>query len=334
MYHDKWIVITSINKPTAACEAFSKWDGWQLLVVGDTKTPAEWNCGNAIFLSVEQQDNLFGELSSLIPYGTYKRKSLGYLYAINHGAEVIFETDDDNLPYAGAQEVVESCIAGNLERIGVSSSNGWVNIHRLFGDSDGWPRGFPLSAIAETGIEQLTEPNNEIGVVQFLADIDPDVDAIYRLANGKSITFEKRAHMIGLNSGSYCPFNSQATLWTKDLFPLMFLPTTVTERTTDILRGYIAQACLWQLEKGLTFASPIVYQKRNAHDLMSDFISEFPIYTGVNCWREALNHVSGWTPSALYRSALNALCLSGFVGNREVVVYNEFANRIGKRYEK
>ena len=40
--HDKWIVVTSIAAPTKDVEKLSKIAGWQLLVVGDTKTPENW----------------------------------------------------------------------------------------------------------------------------------------------------------------------------------------------------------------------------------------------------------------------------------------------------
>ena len=40
--HDKWIVITTINPPTKDVIKLSKIKGWKVVVVGDTKTPADW----------------------------------------------------------------------------------------------------------------------------------------------------------------------------------------------------------------------------------------------------------------------------------------------------
>ena len=37
----KLIVTTTINKPTVAVKKFAKLEGWDLVVVGDTKTPHE-----------------------------------------------------------------------------------------------------------------------------------------------------------------------------------------------------------------------------------------------------------------------------------------------------
>ena len=40
--HDKWIVITTINSPTADVKKLAGIEGWKVVVVGDTKTPADW----------------------------------------------------------------------------------------------------------------------------------------------------------------------------------------------------------------------------------------------------------------------------------------------------
>lgn len=36
-----------------------------------------------------------------LPYKSYTRKMIGYLYAISQGAEWIYDTDDDNRPIFG-----------------------------------------------------------------------------------------------------------------------------------------------------------------------------------------------------------------------------------------
>ncbi|KIH51862.1 hypothetical protein ANCDUO_18043, partial [Ancylostoma duodenale] len=73
--------------------------GWKMVVVGDTKTPINWRLEGVHFLSVEDQQRLDYHLTSDLPYNSYTRKNIGYLYAIQHGAEWIYDTDDDNKPY-------------------------------------------------------------------------------------------------------------------------------------------------------------------------------------------------------------------------------------------
>ena len=40
--HDKWIVLTTVNPPTADVKKLAGIEGWKVVVVGDTKTPADW----------------------------------------------------------------------------------------------------------------------------------------------------------------------------------------------------------------------------------------------------------------------------------------------------
>ena len=40
--NDKWIVITSINYPTADVKKLAAIPGWKMVMVGDTKSPKNW----------------------------------------------------------------------------------------------------------------------------------------------------------------------------------------------------------------------------------------------------------------------------------------------------
>lgn len=79
-----WIVVTSINHPSTAVRrlAAASANGWQLVVVGDHKTPKNWSLDGVVFLGVAEQARLGFEIHDLLPYGSYSRKNLGYLYAI------------------------------------------------------------------------------------------------------------------------------------------------------------------------------------------------------------------------------------------------------------
>ncbi len=100
---DKWIVMTSINYPTSAVKRYAQLNDWRLVVVGDRKTPKDWknnhNLPNCIFLSFDEQIKLNYKILKLIPSNSYARKAVGYLYAIEHGAQWIYDTDDDNEEY-------------------------------------------------------------------------------------------------------------------------------------------------------------------------------------------------------------------------------------------
>jgi hypothetical protein len=94
---DKWIVVTTINYPTEAVKKLANIEGWKVVVVGDKKTPKDWNYTNCIYLSIEKQKELGYKIHDLLPYGHYGRKNIGYIFAVQHGARVIYETDDDNM---------------------------------------------------------------------------------------------------------------------------------------------------------------------------------------------------------------------------------------------
>src|SRR6185437_9207085 len=96
---NKFIVITSIFPPTEAVRKFASMDDWQLIVVGDKKTTDNWHYKNVIYLSPDDQLNLTNKVIKQLPWNSYCRKMAGYLYAFANGADIIADTDDDNIPY-------------------------------------------------------------------------------------------------------------------------------------------------------------------------------------------------------------------------------------------
>ena len=110
-----------------------------------------------------------------------------------------------------------------------------------------------------------------------MCDGNPDVDAVYRLTNKFKNHFFKNNN-IAISNKSICPFNSQNTVWHEIAFPLMYLPSYCTMRSTDIWRGFIAIRIIENYNWNLTFLNATVLQKRNVHDLMDDFIQEIPVY--------------------------------------------------------
>ena len=103
---------------------------------------------------------------------------MGYLKAIQQGAEEIYETDDDN-------EIVSGQLP-NLARgyyVYDGTNRTVVNPYAYFGYPSIWPRGYPLDQIRP---EMTAEPFSRVvahpQILQGLADKDPDVDAIFRQA--------------------------------------------------------------------------------------------------------------------------------------------------------
>ena len=73
---------------------------------------------------------------------------------------------------------------------------------------------------------------------------EPDVDAIYRLTLNYTNKYEKKIKWkkdnIVVNNKNMCVFNTQNTFWlNKELFFSMYIPSSVSFRYADILRGII-----------------------------------------------------------------------------------------------
>jgi hypothetical protein len=106
----------------------------------------------------------------------------------------------------------------------------------------------------------------------------------------------------------------------KELFPLLYLPSHVTFRFTDILRGFVAQPLMWQAGYQLGFLPATVVQKRNPHDYMRDFVSEIPMYEHtervIPVVSDAISASSG-LPENLWR-AYDALRREGIVPEKEM----------------
>jgi hypothetical protein len=306
-----WAVVTTINPPTPAVIRQSEQLGWCLVVVGDKKGPRYYNLSTAvnvtIFLDVEQQLQFLGknQLGTILPWNHFGRKNIGYLFAIYHRARAIFDFDDDNLLVSKRTLILVPGHAhhghsGPVTNVfhaeaPVEYNYTVINPYPLLGSNvdSSWPRGYPLLEIKSTHFDHsrilpmkkviLAAP--AVGVIQYLANHDPDVDAIYRLTKPLPMDFPIRGHtpivIPEKNSEGkqvYCPYNAQATLHTEHALWTLLLPITVHGRVSDIWRGYFAQRLMSDIGIHLLFHPPIVVQNRNDHNYLADFDSEGPLY--------------------------------------------------------
>jgi hypothetical protein len=276
-------VLTTIQEPTSCVLGLVnslKQSGGSLIVVGDQKGPARFDLpgsepGLCDFYSLARQRELPFALASLLPTKHYARKNLGYLLAIRQGATQIYETDDDNMPAPGwAPYRLEA-------EAQVVKPRPWMNVYRLYCDELIWPRGFPLDQVTNpaTFEHDAGAPLTPVHapIQQGLADLAPDVDAVWRLILDRNFQF-RPGHSVWLGSGTWCPFNSQNTWWWPAAYPLIYLPSYCSFRMTDIWRSFIAQRCIWEVGGGVLFHAADVIQQRNIHNLMRDFADEVPGY--------------------------------------------------------
>jgi hypothetical protein len=302
---EKWIVVTSINMPTDSIKILSKIENFQLIVVGDITTPNDWSYPNVIFLSINDQIEYYSSLANVIPTRCYCRKIFGYLYAIQHGAKYIYDTDDDNSPIVDINHhfIYDNCSHGLIANIKSYDKNSnekneynVINPYAHFGQSSIWPRGYPLNRIKEKNDNMFSLSNRKTSIIQQgVVNGDPDVDAIYRLINSHekqekfNIEFDFLAPSIQLPSNLFSPFNSQNTLFHYDAFWSLYLPHSVTFRITDIWRGYWCQPLLWLINSTLEFHAATAYQYRNPHSYLKDFKEEDDLYKKTDELLEVLH---------------------------------------------
>jgi hypothetical protein len=284
----KFIVITTINYPAKAIKTIAKTkQDWTILAVADRKTPPDWNCQNIRLLSIEEQMTFDSNFVQECPSDHYARKNVGYLKAIRDGAEVIAETDDDNIPKENFLTSVNQNVKGRLVR-----KCGWENVYTHFTDKRIWPRGFPLEYINRSFEESSPLSDESVfdcPIQQYLVDDNPDVDAIYRMTTKVDTKFW--SNTVILSEGTFCPFNSQNTIWWPDAFALLYLPCLVSFRMTDIWRSFIAQICLYKAGKKVAFGQATMSQVRNEHSLIRDFADEIAGYLNNTRIMEMLSDI-------------------------------------------
>lgn len=272
------LVITSISAPNKILQEFARGcthNNWDYIVIGDARSPSEFEITGCTFFSLEEQQKLSFKLAKHLPANHYARKNLGYLQAMQNGAKIIVESDDDNLP-------LKSFWHKRIEKTDCLSlqNASWTNVFNYFSKKHVWPRGFPLEEVMHSAppLSTLKKQNKVCPIQQGLANNEPDVDAIYRLTINAPVKFQLKRKHIALGKNSWCPFNSQNTTWFYNAFPLLYLPSFCSFRMTDIWRSFVAQRICWENGWHVDFHQPTVIHNRNQHNLLKDYSDEAPGY--------------------------------------------------------
>lgn len=144
-----------------------------------------------------------------------------------------------------------------------------------------------------------------IGIVQSLANEDPDVDAIYRLTQPLPFDFTSKGFNVAVPKGAYAPYNAQATLHLYNALWSLMLPVTIHGRVSDIWRGYAAQRIMSMLNLRLLFSPSLVKQVRNEHNYLADFDSENDLYLRS---QKLLEQLEAWQPTSIALKSPHPLC--------------------------
>jgi len=272
----KAIVTTTINSPTTATKRFAEIadrDGWEFIIVGDTKTPHNEyqelakQHQNVFYFTPEAQETLHKELSDTIGWKSIRRRNMGFLYAYRKGAEIVATVDDDNIPYDswGTNVVVGQTVTFDCyePECGVFDALSVTNINHV------WHRGFPIEYVpTRHRVTYVGKRQRKVLVQADLWDGDPDIDAIARLSLKPLVKFQGITGPYG--STAIGPFNSQNTFLAREVLPYYSVLPHIG-RMDDIWGAYILQHFF---PDSVVFMPPSVYQERNVQDLIKNLEDE------------------------------------------------------------
>jgi len=286
------IVITSIfgDQPILKIiEEMAESYNWDLVVAGDISSTGFNTPRYMKYLSISEQLDSEYRYSRLAPVRNYCRKNFAYLEAIKRGADIIVETDDDNIPDT---TFFQPRVLSKQRK--VVDAPGWVNVFKYFTESELiWPRGFNLEKAKDKVIpfDDLRFEIINCPIQSGMVNGDPDVDAIYRLLFPPMFTFEHTQREVALSNRSVCTFNTQNTTFFREAFPLLYQPATPMFREADIVRSLVIQRLLRETDRLILFHGPNVTQQRNEHSLLDDLRQEVRLYAHVSQIQEDLSEL-------------------------------------------
>jgi hypothetical protein len=261
-----FIVTTTINAPTEAIERFDAFDDFELIVIGDRKTPPDYKLSRGRYVTPEEQERRYPRLSRLLGWNCIQRRNIGFLMALEMGAEVVASVDDDNVPRSdwgqglmiGKSVEVRSygCKAAAFDPIGAT------NYPHL------WHRGFPIQLLQTRDYSDVATSTELVRIQADFWNGDPDIDAVCRMIHAPLCTFDPG--VFPFTSKTFAPFNSQNTFIDAKLLPDYFMFPGIG-RMDDIWGAYYLQAATGVRP---VFAAASVEQLRNQHDLTRDFSQE------------------------------------------------------------
>jgi len=262
----KVIVTTTINPPTKAVKLFQAMKDWDLVVIGDLKTPKDYHLERGVYMDPTSQEQYDKELSDAIGWNCIQRRNFGLLVAHDMNADIVAVVDDDNIPLPGWGEnlFVGQEVEANYYETDLPAFDpvGATNHPTL------WHRGYPLQLLSKRNYDKKMRKRLHVDIQADFWNGDPDIDAICRMEHAPECSFDPAAFPIASNALS--PFNSQNTFLAADVLKDYFLYPHIG-RMDDIWAAYYVQA------KGhrVVYGKASVYQDRNVHDLIRDMKQEY-----------------------------------------------------------
>ena len=194
----KVIVTTTINGPTKAIRLFEAMKDWDLVVIGDLKTPKDYHLERGRYVAPEEQEAIDKPLSDAIGWNCIQRRNFGLVIAHQMKADVVAVVDDDNIPLSSwgrdlmiGREVEVNYYSTDLPAFDpVGATN----------HSELWHRGFPLQLLPR---RDYTQKGRKVVRCDVQADFwngDPNIDAVCRMEHAPECEFDLQHSLLHLTS--------------------------------------------------------------------------------------------------------------------------------------
>lgn len=261
----KIIVTTTINNITESIEKFDSMIDWEMMVIGDLKTPKGYKLKRGQYISPEDQEKIDPLLSDAIGWNSIQRRNFGLLLAYKAGADIVATIDDDNIPLDnwGKNLYINQDVEVDFYETSEDCFDpiGATNYPNL------WHRGFPLQSLAKRNYKTVSRRKIKPSIQADFWNGDPDIDAICRMEHAPDCQFLDK--YFPLSGNQFSPFNSQNTFLSRHVIPDYFLFPYIG-RMDDIWISYYVQSIGHQV----VYGPATVRQDRNEHDLTTDFNKE------------------------------------------------------------
>ncbi|XP_013404381.1 probable glycosyltransferase STELLO1 [Lingula anatina] len=215
-----------------------------------------------IFVPSKQNGTIYetdaSKYATILKYHV-SRKTIGYLVAIAKGARMIYDDDEEiGHEWLASSPPLDNKGADIPFVIPAGKVNFWNPFSYFYFKKDVWPRGFPEEVSRRPACNAPPVPyalrNSSVLLVHYLIDGYADVpEGILK----SPLKFNKSGGgPVEIQEGTFVPYSQHSTLHMYDVFWGLLIPTTCEESICDIIRGYITQRLLWDINGSMSVSPP------------------------------------------------------------------------------
>ena len=280
-----------------------------------------------IYLTPKEQNKY--SCSMHIGWRRWARRNIALLEALKTNPDYVLIIDDDNRPLKNYFNKWYNLITKNAEKkLNIQSK--WFN-YLDSGDSEStfFPRGYIISERDKNdkvATKNVKTPAKNIMLFQGISYGDPDIDAFARIADPRPLPLKKVRKLNYVVKDNWSPYNTQNTLFKKELAPLAFTWPN-SGRYEDIYSSYVWQHFIFNQNKFVHVGDSVNFQERGLRNNFTDFKLEHEGYRyAEDIWKE----ICKTDPSSVETIIKDLIKSKNFIIKREKKFLSSFLNDLKK----